>query len=168
LALLNSPRPNPANRATAGSFFRQQGLTRAELTWILGLSALILGIIFWSWRTDLVQARDRLANQQIAFLVGQIRFALEVDPGHGDQWPQLMAGPGSQPDALQAKNPAQLDSALSAHTYLPQDPWGGAYILQWQEQSKNWLLQCCGPKQNWAIERGQLYLSHPIFPPADA
>lgn len=138
-------------------------MTRAELLWILGLSAFILGIIFWSWRSDLVDARERLARQQLSFLAGQIRFAMENQGDDVDQWPALMAGPGEQPEALQQLKPASLEQVLPDYTYLPSDPWLGAYALR-KNDDGTWLLICLGAEQSWTAQ-AEPALSFQLFPP---
>jgi len=128
------------------------------------LSAFILGIIFWSWKTDLDQAQDRLATQQMSYLTGQIQYAMEVQEDQLDQWPKLLVGPGAQPDQLQRLNPEPLSKVLPDYVYLPMDPWQGAFALQLREDGA-WLLIGLGKDGSWSDQQDELAFSYPIFPP---
>ncbi len=164
LALRIPPRPNFATRNAAGPQVGQRGLTRAESLWILGLSAFILAIIFWSWRSDLSQARERLAGQQMAFMVGQVRFAMETATDDIGQWPPLMVGPGEQPNALSELNPASLNQVLPEYTYMPSDPWQRAFALQKQADG-TWLVACLGADGVWPSDLTALALHQRVYPP---
>jgi hypothetical protein len=164
LTLRTPPRPYHTQRIAATPTAKQRGLTRAELVWILGLSAFILGIIFWSWKTDLDQAQDRLGTQQMSYLAGQIRYAMEVQEDQLEQWPKFMLGPGQAPTGLQGVNLKPLDSVLPEYVYLPVDPWQGAYALQ-QRADGAWLLIGFGKDGEWSEQQDKFAFSTPIFPP---
>ena len=128
------------------------------------MSAFILGIIFWSWRTDLTQARQRLANQQLNYLAGQIRYVMEVQADQLEQWPPLLSGPGNQPSALEQLNPASFSQVLPEYVYLPEDPWQGAWSLQLAADGTWWLLGL-GPSGTWPSQPDEAEYAYLIFPP---
>jgi hypothetical protein len=102
-------------------------LTRAELVWFLLLGALMAWVILGTTRNEMMEVRERLALDTLEHLAGMISHTLEG--AETEDLPLPSAGPGRLPEGLEAEVRSDLASLLPDDAYLPEDPWGRAYLL---------------------------------------
>jgi len=119
-----------------------KGLTRTETIWVFILVAVCAFAILGSLRSDEAGRNLREAQDELQYLAGQVRFALEVDPLHGEAWPPLMISEGTSPSGLAATE--SLSRALGSELFLPSDPWGSAYVCE-KRAPGQWDLWSAGP-----------------------
>ena len=156
-ALRHSPRLRPSSAGT-----RRRGLTRAELIWLLVLLGGLTYAILWTLGNDRAKARERHARDTLEYLAGHLR--LVGDRERSSSWiPELAAGPGELPQLPQAGAPVALGELLPEGTYLPEDPWGRAYVCYWVEEdgTRYPVVGCGGESGRIGASPG---LTRPLFP----
>ncbi len=100
-------------------------------------------LILWTLRADLGLAHQRSARNHLAYLAGQVSFALEHDAERGSAWQAQSLGPGTPPQGAAART-GRLAEVLLEGAFVPIDPWGGAYLLERGEDGL-WRLASGGP-----------------------
>jgi hypothetical protein len=140
-------------------------MTRIEAVWILSLSLLLLWIILASRNSDLSQANERLVNQHMEYLAGQLRFKMDQRPQDVDPWPDFLVGPGAVPSTPEFSQSAPLQTLLPAPIYIPTDPWGSAYIFRKDPEKNVWRIQCQGDQPSTDGLDETAFAQYEIFPP---
>jgi hypothetical protein len=121
------------------------GLTRVELIWIAVCGIVVTAIILGTLAADIGNAQMRRAQDHLQYLVGQLRYTVEVDPERGADWPSLMLGPGAPPSGIEPPASHSLAEVLPPEHYVPVDPWGHAYLMQRSPDGNGWTIGSSGP-----------------------
>lgn len=112
---------------SASARARRRGLTLFELLWLVLLGALMTWAILGSVENELADTRASLARDTLEYLSGMLSLGLE------DRYPAPealpLAGPGELPEGLSRAPRGSLADYLPEDAYLPEDPWGRAYVL---------------------------------------
>lgn len=123
---------------------RRRGMTLVELLWIVLLLAGTTWMVFRTRDDGLHDARVIKARDDLEFLAGAIRLAMEEDdPG---AWNYPLAGKGQiAPDFSGTTSP--LSSLLPEHVPVEADPWGWAYlVLKLEDKGVAYaVVVCAGP-----------------------
>ncbi|MBC8329575.1 MAG: hypothetical protein ISR76_07320 [Planctomycetes bacterium] len=145
------------------------GLSRTEALWLLLLGVCATALILWTLGRELDRARARHALDSMDYLAGHLRLAL------GDQleaWPAgvgALHGPGLVPAGPWSGELRDLDQVLAAGCFLPEDPWGHAYVV-YRDPVEGPVVACGGPDGSLgtAGETGQRLLRVILGPTAAA
>jgi hypothetical protein len=121
------------------------GLTRVELIWIVVCGVAVTAIILGTLRVDMGNAQMRQSQDHLQYLIGQLRFAIEVDPQRGASWPAFMQGPGMTPAGLSEPQGQPIAEVLPTDHYVPIDPWGRAYLMLRNPDGNGWTIGSSGP-----------------------
>ena len=112
----------------------RSGLTSAELVWTIGLLIAVTALILGTTQHDLKQAKLRRAASALDYLVGAIHLEMKNLPVAS--LPTLLLGPGVPPLPL-TESEKRLSQVLPKNFFLPEDPWGRAYVLKKIENQRN-------------------------------
>ena len=104
------------------------GLSRIEWIWIVGLLVSLYLLIVSTSRAEIEKGKARICQDTLSYLSARLHISLEKQ-GYidGSELPEFLFGPGELPTFVtREKAPLKhLDGSL----FVPQDPWGRAYIL---------------------------------------
>lgn len=109
------------------------GLTRIEWVWVVGLLIALYLLIVSTSQAEIEKGKARICKDTLSYLSARLHISLEKQ-GYldGSELPEFLFGPGELPAFItRAKAPLKhLDNSL----FIPQDPWGRAYILHTKKQ----------------------------------
>ena len=142
----------------------RSGLTSAELVWTVGLLIAVTALILGTTQHDLKQAKLRRATNALDYLVGAIHFEMKHLPV--GSLPTVLLGPGLPPHPL-SEAEQRLSQFLPKDCFLPEEPWGKAYVLRKVDGKNRWQVLCAGPDGKLATPNASdALLQRELLPPS--
>jgi len=120
---------------------KQQGLGRAELLWTVALVAFVVVLIVNTLQAEVARAKHRMCQDSLTYLSAQIHINLEGRQLTSfEQLEEYYSGPGVSADFMSNSSSSTLSSLISDDIYVPEDPWGQAFVLHKASASELWIL----------------------------
>lgn len=124
-------------------------------------------VILGTVDAELERARERFAEDSLAYLAGHVALAMQRAAERGEDpraWAFPLLGPGAE-HAGGLGTPLEL--VLPAGSWLPRDPWGRGFLvlLAGEDPHRFPLLVCGGPGGGFDPQRPDPRWTEPLLWP---